>query len=153
MARRPRLSQKRFRERKQLRTGVDFLVGDDPISLQHHSCTSEKATAWSTWHRTQERPLAASKQAAYRELGGQPVAKEFLGGETFQYLCRRYRLKLIPVETAVVTRIAAKGSTLIAPVLQNGQPMLIIGWTRPRGDRTMSMCIDPAWLKPRTHLS
>lgn len=60
------------------------------------------------------------KLAAYRELGGQPVAKEFVSGETFHYLGRQYRLKLIPDETAVVTRIAARGSTLIAPVLPNG---------------------------------
>ncbi len=60
------------------------------------------------------------KQAAYRELEGQPVAKEFVSGETFHYLGRQYRLKLIPDETAVVTRIAARGSTLIAPVLPNG---------------------------------
>ncbi|MFD2648235.1 M48 family metallopeptidase [Devosia albogilva] len=60
------------------------------------------------------------KQAAYRELGGQPVAKEFVSGETFHYLGRQYRLKLIPDETAVTTRIAARGSTFVAPVLPNG---------------------------------
>ncbi|WP_338928579.1 SprT family zinc-dependent metalloprotease [Roseomonas mucosa] len=60
------------------------------------------------------------KQAAYRELGGQPVAKEFVSGETFHYLGRQYRLKLIPDQTAVTTRIAARGSTLVAPVLPNG---------------------------------
>ncbi|HWW49777.1 MAG TPA: SprT family zinc-dependent metalloprotease [Xanthobacteraceae bacterium] len=60
------------------------------------------------------------KQAAYRELGGQPVAKEFVSGETFHYLGRQYRLRLIPDETAVTTRITARGSTLVAPVLPNG---------------------------------
>ncbi|MEQ8252028.1 MAG: SprT family zinc-dependent metalloprotease [Oceanibaculum nanhaiense] len=60
------------------------------------------------------------KQAAYRELGGEPVAKEFVSGETFLYLGRQYRLKLIPDETAVVTRVTARGSALIAPVLPNG---------------------------------
>jgi predicted metal-dependent hydrolase len=60
------------------------------------------------------------KQAAYRELGGQPVAKEFVSGETFHYLGRQYRLKLVPDETAIVTRIAARGSTLVAPVLPSG---------------------------------
>lgn len=60
------------------------------------------------------------KQAAYRELGPQPTAKEFVSGETFHYLGRQYRLKLIPDETAVTTRIAARGSALIAPVLPSG---------------------------------
>ncbi|WP_439514852.1 M48 family metallopeptidase [Oceanibaculum nanhaiense] len=59
------------------------------------------------------------KQAAYRELGGEPVAKEFVSGETFLYLGRQYRLKLIPDETAVVTRVTARGSALVAPVLPN----------------------------------
>jgi len=64
------------------------------------------------------------KQAAYRELGGQPVAKEFVSGETFHYLGRQYRLKLIPDETAVTTRITAKGSTLVAPVLPFGHKLV-----------------------------
>ncbi|WP_422384323.1 M48 family metallopeptidase [Roseibium album] len=62
------------------------------------------------------------KQAAYRELGGQPVAKEFVSGETFHYLGRQYRLKLIPDETALTTRVAARGSTLVAPVPSNEHP-------------------------------
>lgn len=65
-------------------------------------------------------PWLLRKLAAYRELGGQPVSKEFVSGETFHYLGRQYRLKLIPDDTAVVTRITARGSTLIAPVLPNG---------------------------------
>lgn len=60
------------------------------------------------------------KQAAYRELGGQAAVKEFVSGEAFHYLGRQYRLKLIPDKTAVTTRIAARGSTLVAPVLPNG---------------------------------
>lgn len=31
------------------------------------------------------------------------LAKEFLSGETFHYLGRQYRLKLVPDETAVTT--------------------------------------------------
>lgn len=59
------------------------------------------------------------KQAAYRELA-RPAAKEFVSGETFHYLGRQYRLKLIPDETAVTTRIIARGSSLVAPVLPKG---------------------------------
>ncbi|MBL3609997.1 M48 family metallopeptidase [Rhodovulum sulfidophilum] len=64
-------------------------------------------------------PWLLRKQAMYRELGGQPIAKEFVSGETFHYLGCQYRLKLIPDETAVMTRIIAKGSNLVAPVLPN----------------------------------
>ena len=65
----------------------------------------------------QKGPWLLRKQAGYRELGGTPVSREFVSGETFHYLGRPYRLKVVPDEMAVLTRIVARGSSLVAPVL------------------------------------
>lgn len=59
------------------------------------------------------------KQAGYRELGGAPVVREFVSGETFYYLGRPYRLKVAPDRKTLVTRIVARGSQLFAPVPTN----------------------------------
>jgi predicted metal-dependent hydrolase len=61
-------------------------------------------------------PWILRKQAGYRELGGRPIAREFVSGETFHYLGRHYRLKVTPDADTVVTRIIARGSLLVAPV-------------------------------------
>lgn len=64
------------------------------------------------------------KQAMYRELGGTPISPEFVGGETFHYLGRPYRLKVVPDKAAVVTRITARGSWLVAPVSPDTGPLV-----------------------------
>jgi predicted metal-dependent hydrolase len=64
------------------------------------------------------------KQAGYRELGGAPVYREFVSGETFHYLGRPYRLKVVSDEMAVLTRIVARGSSLVAPVLPDAGPLV-----------------------------
>lgn len=61
-------------------------------------------------------PWVLRKQARYRELGGAPVVREFVSGETLHYLGRPYRLKVAPDADTVVTRIIARGSQLLAPV-------------------------------------
>jgi predicted metal-dependent hydrolase len=72
----------------------------------------------------QKGPWLLRKQAGYRELGGTPSTREFVSGETFHYLGRPYRLKVVPDEAAVITRIVARGSSLLAPVLPNaGAPV------------------------------
>jgi predicted metal-dependent hydrolase len=65
----------------------------------------------------QKGPWLLRKQAGYRELGGTPIFREFVSGETFHYLGRPYRLKVVLDDKAVVTRIVARGTSLIAPVL------------------------------------
>lgn len=57
------------------------------------------------------------KKALYSELSGVAAPKEFVSGETFHYLGRPYRLKVVCDPTAVVTRITARGSNLIAPIM------------------------------------
>ncbi|MDW9525435.1 DUF45 domain-containing protein [Sinorhizobium meliloti] len=61
-------------------------------------------------------PWILRKQAGYRELGGVPLDREFVSGETYYYLGRAYRLRVVPDSDSVATRIVARGSTLIAPV-------------------------------------
>ncbi len=62
-------------------------------------------------------PWILRKQAGYGELGGMPPVREFISGETFHYLGRPYRLRVVTDNAAVATRIVARGSCLIAPVL------------------------------------
>ena len=64
----------------------------------------------------QKGPWILRKQTGYRELGGNTLVREFVSGETFHYLGRPYRLKVVPDHAAVVTRIVARGACLIAPV-------------------------------------
>lgn len=61
-------------------------------------------------------PWLLRKRAAYLELGGEPTDKEFVSGETFHYLGRPYRLKLVQDPEAVVSRVKARGSSLVVPV-------------------------------------
>lgn len=59
---------------------------------------------------------ALQKQAGYKELGTSTAEREFVSGETFHYLGRGYRLKVVADPAAVVTRITARGAHFIAPV-------------------------------------
>jgi predicted metal-dependent hydrolase len=69
-------------------------------------------------------PWVLGKQAGYRELGSVAGAREFVSGETVHYLGRAYRLKVVPDNTTVVTRIVARGSHLIAPVPAGADGMI-----------------------------
>lgn len=57
------------------------------------------------------------KLADYRELASETQPKEFVSGESFHYLGRPYRLRVVEDPNAVVTRVSARGQTLVAPVL------------------------------------
>jgi predicted metal-dependent hydrolase len=61
-------------------------------------------------------PWVLRKQAGYRELGGAPLVREFVNGETYLYLGRQYRLRILPDPEAVVSRVIARGSALMVPV-------------------------------------
>src|SRR6185312_6675848 len=61
-------------------------------------------------------PWILRKQAGYRELGGRPIVREFVSGETFHYLGRSYRLKVVSEKSEMVPRVSARGPTLIASV-------------------------------------
>lgn len=69
-------------------------------------------------------PWVLRKQAAYRELGGAPIEREFVSGETIYYLGRAYRLRVVPDASAVTTRIVARGSAFIAPVPPEASPLI-----------------------------
>jgi predicted metal-dependent hydrolase len=69
-------------------------------------------------------PWLLRKQAGYREFGGAAISREFVSGETFHYLGRPYRLKLVRDEMALLSRIVARGSSLIAPVLPDAGPIV-----------------------------
>jgi predicted metal-dependent hydrolase len=59
-------------------------------------------------------PWLLRKQAGCRELGGAPIVREFVNGETFHYLGRAYRLRRVTNRSAVATEVAARGAHLIA---------------------------------------
>jgi predicted metal-dependent hydrolase len=108
-------------ERTSRRKTVAISVGFDGIRVLAPSNLDDDRVAKIVRQRG---PWILRKQAGYRELGGAPVIREFVSGETFHYLGRPYRLKVIRNDQAVLTRISARGSTFIAPVLPDAGPLV-----------------------------
>jgi len=65
-----------------------------------------------------------AKKALLDERGGVHAQHEFVSGESFSYLGRRYRLSVVPEPSAVVTKVSLRGGYLIAPVLPDLAPDL-----------------------------
>lgn len=108
-------------ERTARRKTVSIAVGYDGIRVLAPS-DMDDAHVIGIVHK--KGPWVLRKQAAYRELGGAPIEREFVSGETFHYLGRAYRLRVVPDANAVITRITARGATLIAPVLPDMAPLI-----------------------------
>lgn len=108
-------------ERTARRKTVALSVGYDGVRVLVPSDLSEEKVIAVVQKKA---PWLLRKQVAYRELGGPPISKEFVSGETFHYLGRPYRLKVINDPDAVVTRIAARGSWLVAPVPVDTTPLV-----------------------------
>jgi predicted metal-dependent hydrolase len=64
------------------------------------------------------------KRAMYQELGEAIAAPEFVSGETFYYLGRPYRLRVVSEANAVLSRITARGSSFVVPVQTNASPSI-----------------------------
>lgn len=92
--------------------GIRVLAPDDLTDVKVSEFVRKKA-AW-----------VLRKKAIYSEISGFASPKEFVSGETFHYLGRPYRLKLISDPKAILTRVLAKGSNLIAPILPEHDPII-----------------------------
>jgi predicted metal-dependent hydrolase len=62
------------------------------------------------------------KRAEYQELGNAVVTPEFVSGETFYYLGRPYRLKVVSDANAVLSRVTARGASIVVPIQPDTMP-------------------------------
>jgi predicted metal-dependent hydrolase len=108
-------------ERTSRRKTVAISIGFDGVRVLAPADLDDERILKIVWKKG---PWLLRKQAAYCELGNAPSPREFVSGETFQYLGRPYRLKVVLDEAAVVTRIVARGASLVAPVLPDANPTL-----------------------------
>jgi predicted metal-dependent hydrolase len=103
------------RRRKTMAISVGFegvrVLAPADLDDRHVSEFVRKKGAW-----------VLQKQAVYRELGGMPVVREFVSGETFHYLGRAYRLKVVSDRRPRPT--SARGRSLIVPVLPKLDPAI-----------------------------
>jgi len=61
-------------------------------------------------------PWVIAKLTLVEEMGQAPAAREFVSGETFHYLGRGYRLRVLPDPSIVATRVRLRGRHMLAPV-------------------------------------
>lgn len=61
-------------------------------------------------------PWVLQKLGRFEDLGVQPAAHEFVGGESFYYLGRGYRLRIERQPGIVLTKVKLLGGRLVAPV-------------------------------------
>lgn len=61
-------------------------------------------------------PWVLAKLAIFDDVGPGRVAREFVSGESFHYLGRAYRLRVLPEADVVATRVRLIGRHFLAPV-------------------------------------
>lgn len=67
-----------------------------------------------TQHVRRKGPWILEKRASYAELSGGRSEREFVGGESFLYFGRQYRLKIEQQRNCFETTISARGRLLVA---------------------------------------
>jgi predicted metal-dependent hydrolase len=85
-------------------TGVRVLAPADATSDEIEATLQRKA------------PWVLSKLSLVEEMGPGAAPREFVSGETFHYLGRAYRLRVLPDASAVTTRVRLSGRHLLAPL-------------------------------------
>lgn len=99
----------RTRRRKSIAISVDLtgvrVLAPVDAAPEEIEATLQRKAAW-----------VLSKLSLVEEMGPGSAPREFVSGETFHYLGRAYRLRVLPDASAVATRVRLSGRHLLAPI-------------------------------------